>query len=70
MNWKSWVYIARSDEWATNSCVFATKAEAEAAGAELLSRWFVPDKHEARETDKPVNYRFDHENFKSVPITS
>ena len=70
MSWQSYVHIPPGGEWATNSCVFATKEEAEAAGSELLSRWFVPDAHEARETDKPVNYRFDHENFKSVPITS
>jgi len=49
------------DKWSTNSCVFATKEEAEAAGVELLSRWFVPVDSRAVESDKPVNYRF---NFK------
>ena len=68
MNWKSYVHIERGDEWAANSCVYATKAEAEAAGNELLSRWYVPDRHEARETADPVNYRFNFETGKGERI--
>ena len=46
--------------WSTNSCRFATMLEAEKAGVELLSRWFVPQDSrgaESAESDE-VNYRF------------
>ena len=40
-----------------------TKEEAEAAGKELLSRWFVPTDSRAVESDEPVNYRFNFEKW-------
>ena len=66
--WKSWVHIEKNDEWATNSCVFASWEEANAAGDELLSRWFGPDVHEPRPSDKAVNYRFDFAAWKPERI--
>ena len=48
--------------WSSNSCVYATRQEAEAAGRELLSRWFVPSDSRAVESNETVNYRF---NFRS-----
>ena len=66
--WKSWVHIEKNDEWATNSCVFSSWEEANAAGDELLSRWFVPDTHEPRPSDKVVNYRFDFAAWKPERI--
>jgi len=45
-------------KWAGNSCRFETKDEAERAGVELLSRWFVPLGSRAEESTDPVNYRF------------
>ena len=47
-------------KWASNACVYATKEEAEAAGRELLSRWFVPTDSRAVEYtgEDEVNYTF------------
>jgi len=45
-------------EWSTNGCRYATEAEAEAAGKELLSRWYVPTASRPAPSDDPVNYRF------------
>ena len=47
-----------TESWNSNSCAFATKAEAESAGRELLSRWFLPTDSRAVESDEPVNYQF------------
>ena len=52
----------------TNTCVYATRIEALAAGKELMSRWFVPSGCEALETYKPVNYRFNFKKYKSEMI--
>ena len=54
--------------WSTNSCVYATKEEAEAAGVELLSRWFVPSDSRAVESTEKVNYHFNFEANKPESI--
>lgn len=59
-----------SESWATNSLRFATQVEAEKAGAELLSRWYVPIKSRAAESDDTVNYVFDDNVGRPVPISS
>lgn len=56
MGWKMEVLV--EGEWASNALVFETEREALLAGAELLSRWWVPIASRAVETDKEVNYRF------------
>ena len=63
-------YVEVSGKWSTNACVYATKKEAEAAGTELLSRWFVPTASEARESSDPVNYKFDFQANRSLPLKS
>ena len=45
-----------------NSVAFATEEEANDAGRELMSRWFVPTGWEVVETDDAVNYTFDWDN--------
>ena len=45
-----------------NSVVLATREEADDAGRELMSRWFVPTGWEVVETDDAVNYKFDWDN--------
>jgi hypothetical protein len=55
VSWKTEVCV--EGKWASNGCRFATRGEAEAAGTELLSRWFVPTGSRAAESDEPVNYR-------------
>ena len=65
-SWKTEVCVDGS--WATNSLRFATKEEAELAGHELLSRWYVPTDSRAAESEDPVNYRFDSDAYRPVRI--
>jgi hypothetical protein len=58
------------ESWATNSLRFASKIEAEKAGIELLSRWYVPINSRAAESDDTVNYVFDDNVGRPVPISS
>jgi hypothetical protein len=46
-------------EWVGNSLRFATQAEAEAYGDELLSRWYLPDESRAVPSPDPVNYKWE-----------
>lgn len=62
------VEVFVDNEWCSNSCRFATEKEAETAGRELLSRWFVPSDSQATETTDPVNYRFNFEAYRPEPI--
>lgn len=65
-SWKTEVLV--DGTWATNALRFATKSEAEKAGHELLSRWWVPVDSRAVESDDPVNYKFDDNLGKPVRI--
>lgn len=65
-SWKTEVLV--DNEWSTNALRFATKEEAEKAGIELLSRWWVPIDSRAAESNDPVNYRFDETINRPVPI--
>jgi hypothetical protein len=55
-------------DWSRNSCVFASHGEAESAGKELLSRWFVVSEYRVVETFKSANYRFNHQTNKAESI--
>jgi hypothetical protein len=66
MSWKA--EMKCSGEWSSNALRFATQAEAEASGKELMSRWFVPTGSRGTESTDPVNYLFDFDNFKNVRI--
>ncbi len=70
-SWKTEVCVVDQgkETWATNGLRFATKAEAEKAGDELLSRWWVPIAHRAAMSDDPVNYVFDDKLGRPVPIS-
>ena len=57
-----------SGQWSTNALRFATKAEAEASVAELMSRWWVPTDGRATECNDEVNYRFDFATNRNVRI--
>lgn len=65
---KSWKMEVKTGNWASNSCRFATKEEAEAAGHELLSRWFGPTDSRAVESTDEVNYVFDFDLYKPKMI--
>ena len=50
--------------WSGNGLRFATHDEADAAGRELLSRWWVPDEYRVVESSELVNYRFNPDTGK------
>lgn len=58
-----------SESWATNALRFATQVEAEKAGHELLSRWYVPIKSRAAQSEDPVNYVFDDATGRPAPVS-
>jgi hypothetical protein len=68
MNYQAGMMMRGEDKPCTNSAVYATEKEANAAGNELMSRWFVPYSHTIVPTDKPVNYRFNFEKYNAEPI--
>ena len=68
MSYKMEVIAERGGDWASNACVYATREEAEAAGHELASRWMAVREHRAVESTDAVNYRFDSEAYRSVPL--
>lgn len=65
MSYKMEVYTT---DWNSNACAYATKEEAEAAGRELLMRWWVPTDSRAVESNEPVNYKFDFEANRPVRL--
>ena len=56
MAYKYGVILSGQAKLGFNACAFATRDEADAAGRELLSRWFVPTGYEVIETDEEANY--------------
>lgn len=59
MSWQPFVKVDGEDKWHTNSCVFATKEEAEKYAGDLLNRWWRVTDTKAEECDLPVNYVWD-----------
>lgn len=57
MSYAVWVKL-KGEPPATNAVRFATEDEATRAGHELLSRWWVPESFEVRESEDAVNYEF------------
>jgi len=49
----------RDGEWATNAQAFETEGEALKSAAARFSVWTMPIAYEARESDEPVNYRWE-----------
>jgi hypothetical protein len=70
-SWKTEVCTIHNGEksWASNALRFATKIEAEKAGHELLSRWYVPIDSRAAESEDIVNYIFDDATGRPSPIS-
>lgn len=67
MSWKMEVLV--QGKWSSNACVYETQDEAKAAGAELLSRWMVPEDYRAVESSEPVNYKFENGKPQSIKTT-
>ena len=61
-NFKYGMIIKGQAEPSFNAVVLATRAEADDAARELMSRWFVPIGWEVVESDDAVNYTFDWDN--------
>lgn len=57
-----------SGERAGNFLRFATFEEAAASGNESLDRWTMPVRCDVDVTDDPVNYRWDFEIGRAVPL--
>jgi len=68
MSWKTEVKC--QGEWSSNALRFSTRAEAEASGKELMSRWYVPTASRATESTDAVNYIFDFTTGKNARIES
>ena len=60
IGYKAGMLFTGQAEPSYNACVFATRQEAEVAGNELMSRWFVPIGFEVIQVNKEVNYRIDN----------
>lgn len=57
-SWAMEVQTQHRPEWSGNQCRYATQQEAQDAGAELASRWFLVDAWRAVPSTDPVNYEF------------
>lgn len=60
--------VSVKGSWSGNGVRFATEKEADAAGEELLSRWWVPDSHRVVESEDPVKHRFNFEKGRAEEI--
>lgn len=60
--------VRTGTSWAGNATVFATHEEADLAGRELLSRWWVPEEHRVVETTDKVNWYWDKEIGRPKPL--
>ena len=61
-NFKYGMILKGQAEPSFNAVVLATREEADDAGRELMSRWFVPTGWDVVETTDAVNYKFDWDN--------
>jgi len=60
IGYKAGMRFSGQAEPSFNAQVFATREEAEVAGNELMSRWFVPIGFEVIQVNQEVNYRIDN----------
>lgn len=65
MSWKPFFCVQGS--WATNAQAFTTKEEALASAKRRFMVWTMPTDFDARESDEPVNYRFDFDLNEDMP---
>lgn len=56
MSYKIEVHIKSEGSWTGNAIRYETEEEAQTAGRDLLSRWWVPDTFRVVESEEPVNY--------------
>ncbi len=68
MSYAAWCFTSEDSEGATNALRFATEKEADSYARELWSRWTALRRWEIRELEDKVNYIFDFELKRAVPI--
>lgn len=64
MSYQAGMIIMGENKPSTNNCFYESEEEAQAAGKELMSRWFVPIDCVVVKSNNPVNYRFNFEVYK------
>lgn len=68
VSWVGEVIADSSGSWSRNSQRFATKAEAEASVNALMMRWFAVHDSRVMPTADAVNYRWDADAHRDVPV--
>ena len=58
MSWKPEMKVYKDPNWYLNGLTFATKAEAEAYGLDLYTRWTQAEAFRAAPSDEEPNYTF------------
>ena len=53
-----------------NGLRFATEQEAEEQAQELMTRWFVPVGYRIDSSEDEVNYSWDFDLFKIIPVSA
>jgi hypothetical protein len=66
VSWKLGVKTRGDSKWGYNAVRLASKADCEAYGSELASRWFAVESYEAHPCDEPVTYHM--VEGKAVPL--
>jgi len=60
VGYKAGMRFTGQAETSFNTCVFATRQEADVAGNELMSRWILPIGFEIIQVNEEINYRIDN----------
>lgn len=68
MSWKPEVKTGNDDKWYGNALAFATEQEAKYSADELAARWLLVVDTRAVESEEPVNYRIDFENYTMIAV--
>jgi hypothetical protein len=70
MSWKPEIQTVNGDGFYPNATAFETKAEAEAAGRDILGRWMLATAYRAVESDQAPNYRIVEGRMEPIPCPS
>lgn len=67
-SYKPMVRVGGHKDWVGNALRFATREEAKANVEDLMMRWTAVDEISVEESDDPVNYRYDLDKRKLIPL--
>lgn len=68
VSWKAGVKTTGDPAWVYNGQRFAGRLEAAAAASDIRSRWLAVTDTVVAPSNEPVNYRWDDDLFKAVPL--